>query len=343
MPIEGATASYRPAGVARYFGAAFLGIWIVGWALGEAFAVGFAFLLIRSIVGSAIGVSWPIQGGEWIAGGAAGFALIFISFWLALWTLGGVAAITQFLRSVGGEDRIEVHGTSVTVTRRAGPFRRAKSYDRSDIRAIRLRSKDQAVMIDTATASREITRYGTPDERKQLADWLKQRLVLAASSSALSPRGWLVRTEGVETYLTRTDPRSRLIGASIAWVITLLSAMTWVGAMATQSRAGAVASLVITALLAAFALWLTFGRSEWLVRPGLLTFRLEFLAWARERTFQSARLAVSTSTDSDGDRHYKLTITDAQGSKTIATEMNDDADTMELARWLAARSGFPLT
>ncbi len=49
------------------------------------------------------------------------------------------------------------------------------------------------------------------------------------------------------------------------------------------------------------------------------------------------------STDSDSDDHYTLSVKDSEGTRQIATEMNDDAGIVDLARWLAARTGFPLT
>ncbi len=341
MPIDGATASFRPAGRARYFGAGFLSFWLCGWAAGEAFGAYFLVTLLMTIAGLA---PQAVQGGKWLEGGAAFGGLLFILFWLSLWTFAGVAAITQLLRSLAGEDRIDVHGTAIEITRRAGPFSRVKSHDRSDIRAIRLRQKDQAVMIDTTTASSEITKFGTAEERKQLVEWLHQRLALPATPpAALSPRGWTLQSESGTTQMTRMDPRTRWIAASIAWVVAAISAMSWFGALASGSRGGAAVALAITAALTALALWLTAGVSEWRVRPGQLTYRMRFLLWTRERAFQGAQLKMAITTDSDGDRHYKLQVSDAHGSKTIASEMNDDADTRELGQWLSARSGFPLT
>lgn len=89
--IAGSSASLKPGGIARYFAAVFLSVWLAGWLLGEVFAAGFLILLMRSVLGSVADWSWPIPGGDWIAGGAAGFVFLFVLIWLALWTFGGVA------------------------------------------------------------------------------------------------------------------------------------------------------------------------------------------------------------------------------------------------------------
>ena len=39
----------------------------------------------------------------------------------------------------------------------------------------------------------------------------------------------------------------------------------------------------------------------------------------------------------------RLNVIDSQGKRTIASEINDEADTVDLGRWLSARTGFPLT
>jgi hypothetical protein len=91
------------------------------------------------------------------------------------------------------------------------------------------------------------------------------------------------------------------------------------------------------------AAWVTWSRREWRVRNGELTAHPTFLAWQRERSFRSGRLEVALWTDSDSDDRYTLNVIDSQGKRTIATEINDEADTVDLGRWLSARTGFPLT
>jgi hypothetical protein len=346
VSIDGASASLRPGGVARYFGAAFLVVWLAGWAAGEVFALGFLILLVRSVVGSAIGAPWPIPGGEWIAGGAAGFVFLFLLIWLTLWTFGGVAAITELLRSLAGEDTVSVQLSGIELERRAGPFRRTRIFDRAKIRRVRLRPRDEAVVIDTASGTELVTKFGTAEDRKTFTEWLRARLSLPADESRVdpisAPPGWTLTIDGGLARLTKLDASTRRIASLIVWSVAIFLGMIWVGAGVTVSFRTLI-GLTITGLVAFGAAWITWSRSEWRVRPGELTAHTRFLLWERERSFKSARLEVATSTDSDNDSHYTLNVIDAQGKRKLASELNDHAETVDLARWLAARTGFPLT
>jgi hypothetical protein len=344
--FHGSTASLRPAGIGRYFAAAFLLVWLTGWAAGEVFALGFLAVLLRSIIGAAAGVPWPIPGGDWIAGGAAGFVLLFLLAWVTLWTVGGVAAITHLLRSLAGEDRVEVQSGGLDVRRRAGPFGRTRRFERAQIRRVRVRRHDKAVVLDTLSGSEVITEYGTPDERRAMADWLRGRLLLpetvaASADPSTPPPGWQLRVENGTTRLTQDDPRARAIAASIMWVIVLLLAAILYGAEE-RTAAGVVIAGVLCALAAAGAIWMSFSRRAWLLRHGELTRHTRFLNWERAREFKSARLEVTVSRDSDNDSHYRLEVIDAQGTRRIASEIHDETAIVVLGQWLAARTGFPL-
>lgn len=345
--IAGPSATLRATGIARYIGAAFLSVWLVGWVIGEAVALGFLVMLIRSVLGSALGLSWPIPGGQWIAGGAAGFALLFLFLWLSLWTVGGLAALNHLFRSLAGEDRISAEPAGVELVCRAGPFRRVRTFDRSLIRRVRLRRHDKAVVIDTASGTELITSFGTPDERLTMTEWLKRQLSLPDDDSHVetgeAPPGWNMTVESDTARLNRMDPHSRRTGAIITWVIAGLAGLIWFGSMKTESAFSTAVALGFAVFFASWAAWVTWSSREWRVRSGQLTSYRRFAAWEWERPFTSARLEVVESTDSDNDQHYKLKVTDDQGARTIASEMNDDAHIVDLARWLAARTGFPLT
>ena len=41
-------------------------------------------------------------------------------------------------------------------------------------------------------------------------------------------------------------------------------------------------------------------------------------------------------------RHAILVVTDAEGRKTIHTQVHDSGEVVDLARWMAGRTGFPL-
>jgi hypothetical protein len=328
----------------RFFGAAFLLVWLAGWAVGEVFAAGFLVMLLRSIVGSAIGAEWPIPGGEWIAGGAAGFVLLFLLVWLTLWTFGGLAAMREFFRSIAGEDRVSVESMAVELQHRAGPFRRTRQFERSHIRRVRIRSHDRAVVLDTRDGTEVVTKFGTVDERKAMAEWLRGRLLLTHSATTVDPSaappGWRISTEGGATRMTQEDPRARAIAGAIVWFITLLLLMLVIGADGTI--VGRVIAALLTLAMAGGAMWITFSRRAWIVRHGQLTHHTRFLTWERTHQFNSGRLEVTITTDSDNDAHYRLNVVNDQGTQKIASEMNDEAAIVDLGRWLSARTGFRL-
>ena len=344
--ITGSTASLRATGILRYIGATFLLVWLAGWALGEAIALGFLILLIRSVVGSVAGTSWPIPGGEWIAGGAAGFFFLFLVIWLALWTFGGFAAIRELLRNLAGEDQISVQAAGVELIRRAGPFRRVRMFDRPGIRRVRMRHHDKAVVIDTASGTELITQYGTADERQAMTEWLRRQLSLPDEGSVdtvAAPPGWMMTIEGGATRLNRMDPQTQRTAGIILWLITALLGLMWYGSMKTDSASGSAIAIALTLLMASWSAWVTWSRREWLVRHGQLTSHTRFATWEWERSFKSARLEVVHSTDSDNDDRYKLNVIDEQGKKTVESAIKDEADIVDLGRWLSARTGFRLT
>jgi hypothetical protein len=343
--ITGSSASFRPAGIGRYFGAVFLVIWLGGWALGEIFALGFLILLVRSVVGSVTAMPWPIPGGEWIDGGATGFVFLFLLVWVTLWTFGGIAAITELLRSLAGEDLVSVQSSGVELARRAGPFRRVRTFERAHIRRIRLRRHDKAVVMDTSSGTELVTKFGKPDDRRAMVEWLRSRLSLPEHETRVdpvaAPPGWTMSVEGGTTHLTRTDPQARRTASLIMWAIVAFMGLIWFGGSAGSST-GSVIAAALTLLVTFGAAWVTWSRREWRVRHGELTAHTGFLMWQRQRSFRSGQLEVATSNDSDNDAHYTLNVIDSQDRRTIASEMNDEADIVDLGQWLSARTGFPL-
>jgi small-conductance mechanosensitive channel len=343
--FDGPSASLRPTGVMRYFAAIFLLVWLTGWLIGETLALGVLVMLIRSIVGTAIGASWTVPGGDWIVGGAAGFVLLFLLVWLTMWTVGGVAAIKELLRSLAGEDRVTIESLRLELQRRAGPFHRTHRFERSDIRRVRIRRHDAAVVIDTNAGTQTITTYGTADERRAVADWLRSRLLLPEAgtrfNAAAPPPGWRMSTDRGVTQLSKDDPRARAIAAGILWFIVLL--LTLVVAGAEGGSSGRLVAAAITALVAGLAIWLTLSRRVWRVRHGDLTEHRRFLTWERHREFKSARLEVVTTTDSDSDEHHALYVIASNDRRKIASELHDATEVVEMGQWLAARTGFPLT
>jgi hypothetical protein len=344
-PVQ--SVSLRASGIARYVGAAFLAVWLVGWVIGEAVALGFLTLLLRSAIASAAGAARPIPGGEWTVGGAAGAILLFLLVWLTLWTIGGVAAIRELLRSVAGEDRVAVGPAGLELVRRAGPLRQVLTFERAGIRRVRLRHHDQAVVVDTAAGTEVVTTYGTADERRGMRDWLRRHLLLPDADPDLDlvapPPGWTMTIEHGATTLSQPDPRTRRIRALVVWLIAALLGLFWIAALRTGELAGVLVTSALMLLIGWSAVWTTWSRREWLVDTGRLTLRRRFAGRERVRTFRAARLEVGASIDSDNDSRYELKVVDAQGQQTITTALHDEADIVDLGRWLAARTGFRLS
>jgi hypothetical protein len=80
----------------------------------------------------------------------------------------------------------------------------------------------------------------------------------------------------------------------------------------------------------------------WLARRGRLAFCRRFGWWTSEQPFEHAKLSLESYNDSDGDDVYRLIVRAGRDSRTIQTEVNDEGEIVECARWLAARTGFPV-
>jgi hypothetical protein len=341
---SGSTRSLRPSGIGHYFNAAILSAWLVGWIMGEVFAITMLGVLFSSIA-RAFPEHLPAWSADLVTTGGAAFALLFLLFWLTLWTVGGIAALTQVMRSLAGEDVIGVTASGFELVRRAGPFRRRYAFDRSAIRRLRMRPHDKAVVADTAKGTRVITTFGLPAEREAVADWLSRHLGLsdADPEAGTPPATWEVQTEGEVAYVRKVRRGARFTRSLISWLLTAGVASAWYASLDAETSARNIPALVLTLLLAAGAAMSTWGRRELTVRHGELMFRRSFAMWTTERAFRSARLELTHETDSDNDSHYKLIVTDAAGSQTVHSQAHDSGEVVDLARWLAGRTGFRLT
>ena len=121
------TVTLRPTGQWRYLSAAFLALWLAGWAIGEVVGLG----AIAGFIASAIPVLNTIALAtlvEKLSTGAAIFMFLFLLVWTTFWTIGGIAAFTTLLRDLAGEDRLRLVPDGIELTRRAGPFRRSRTH-----------------------------------------------------------------------------------------------------------------------------------------------------------------------------------------------------------------------
>jgi len=342
--VTSATRSFRPSGFGRYLIAAFLLVWLAGWAMGE----GFALYAIAGILTRAAGSITRMP--DWLSHpastGAVVFIVLFITLWLTFWTIGGVAAWTFFFRSLWGEDTIELTAGGFDVVRRAGPFRRRYTFDRGTIRRVRLRPPANALVADADTGIRVLTTYGSPIERQETADWLTRSLSLpdeaASAAAATPPATWNVTEEADGVRLCKVKPGARVVRSLIVWAIAaLVAAPTFVFRAEDGIPWLPWLAFTLFVLLAASSTW---GRREWLVRRGELTFEQRFAVWRSAQAFRDARLEIARRNDSDNDDHFSLIVVDAHdGSRrrTIHSQVNDAGEVVDLGYWLAARTGVP--
>jgi hypothetical protein len=341
---SGSTTSLRPSGMGRYFNAAFLSVWLVGWSVGEVVAITMLGAIFSSVAG-AFPEHLPARSAELVTNGESAFLLLFLLVWLTFWTIGGIAALTHLMRSLVGEDVIGLTDSGFELVHRAGPFRRRYAFDRSRIRRLRIRPHDKAVVADTAKGTRVITTFGLPADRDEVADWLSRHLGLsdADAEAGTPPATWEVQTEGEVAYVRKVRRGARFTRSLISWLLTAGVASAWYASLDAETSARSIPALVLTLLVAAGAAMSTWGRRELTVRHGELMFRRRLAMWTTERAFRSARLELTHETDSDNDSHYKLIVTDAAGSQTVHSQAHDSGEVVDLARWLAGRTGFRLT
>jgi hypothetical protein len=101
-----------------FSGTAFLGLWLIGWVFGE-FAVLFHMILK------------PPEGPQ------PAFTVIFLIVWLALWTLGGAWALTNFLWAVAGKEIIELNSMALKHRKQIPIFSRSREYAVASIANLR--------------------------------------------------------------------------------------------------------------------------------------------------------------------------------------------------------------
>src|SRR5262245_49420144 len=131
---EGWEIRLAPKGFGRFVPAAFLGVWLCFWAIGESFVFWFLFKGARALLTG----TPPDPGRAPIEPGPALLMGAFLLVWLTLWTVGGLAAIGEFLRLLWSEDRLIAHAAGLTIVRSRGPFRWRREVARERIRDVRL-------------------------------------------------------------------------------------------------------------------------------------------------------------------------------------------------------------
>jgi hypothetical protein len=361
-PSGGETFSLHPTGWGRYIEVVFLAVWLAGWLVGECVMVIVFGGMLAGMFAAAFGITLSFAS-RMTPDGSAPFFVLFMLVFLTLWTIGGIAAGTAFLRTLAGRDSVSVSPAGLELEWRAGPFRRRRTLAHGTIHRVRIGLKNEPVIADTASGSVDITDLGTPDERRALHDWLHKHLVLPDEAEArrldaeVAPPGWEVEVEGMEARLSWPARRYRRFQAGILWAV---AAMLFTGClpaflpldpdgMLGSPRPGAdptplyIGAGILSLLVAMWATWTMWGRAEWVAIPGRLTRRRRFASWqSAGQSFENATLDLRHTFDSDGDDRFELRIRNETTHRRIASSLHDEADEVRLAEWLSARTRFPI-
>ena len=132
-------------GFGRFFGAAFLCVWLAGWALFEGVVLWFLGKGAWSLLtGAPVGPGdKPIPFGILIIAG------LFVLVWLLFWTLGGVAAGRELLRLLFARDIVMAGDDGLEIKRSYGLFRSVKRWPRKEIRRFYRTSARGPLCVET--------------------------------------------------------------------------------------------------------------------------------------------------------------------------------------------------
>jgi hypothetical protein len=352
--FEGLEIRLQPRGAGRFVAAAFLGLWLCFWIVGE---VGVLFVLGAG--------AWSMATGEPLAGegaapgpGTAVFVGLFLLVWLTIWTVGGVAAMRELGRLLFGRERIIARPDGLRIVRTVGPFSRVQELSRTDLRRLYRLASGLALMAETPSGPVEVTRMAAPGELAELEAILRAELALSEKtddSPATLPGGWCEEMLDDGGRVLVKDPVARRQQARVTTALAAVAAMgaLWLVLAAASDSELAVLAVVATAVATAIgwgAAWLTWGRHEWLIARGRLERRSRFRGRPRTR-FVGVGLELTESTDSDGDRRYEIValaggaaaapLQDRQKHRrAIASVLHDPTVPRALGRWLEAQTGI---
>jgi hypothetical protein len=351
-PVVPVTRQLRARHWSRYLDALFLLVWLLFWVVGEVVAFALVVVMIASGLSAALGrppwmTSWAPP-----TDGSVTVFLFFLLLWLTLWTVGGIAAGTQLLRRLGGEDCIDVTPNGVTLTWRAGPIRRRREIPRASIRRVRLSSTGDAVVADTDSGTVVISDLGDDGERRSLHAWLSSQLALPGEEHArlrereLQPLARDVDTQGAEIIVTHPTRRLRMIHMRVMLFVATLMSLGWIDALRrgfmTNATTGESLAAVATLLVAASSVWFMTSRREWVLRSGRMSVRRRVAHWTfGEHDFSaSSTIEIEHHQDSDGDDRYALVVKDSVHRRVLDRSLHDQYELLALGEWLSARTGF---
>jgi len=143
---DGWQVEFRPEGAAwmvLLLPAAFLGLWLCGWAVGE-YVVGGLFLrglrdayapgMALDVLPRFAVVFSRVQ--ATLARGPAAYGLVFFGVWLAFWTFGGLSAMSMLLSLVAGRYHLRWNASGAQWVTSVGPFTRRRALTWSALDAM---------------------------------------------------------------------------------------------------------------------------------------------------------------------------------------------------------------
>jgi hypothetical protein len=295
----------RPHGSGRFFAASFLGLWLCGWLAGECFAL---WLLANAMVSLMSGAdSGPVHLKQGPAVAIGGFVLL----WLTVWTIGGIAAMTEFFRLICGEDRVSAESGGLTIERSRGPFHSQREIPRERLRRLLLTGRD-ALAVETSAGLVEISRLGTMEERQAALESLTAQLKLPeiepSALAATLPKGWeeIITPEGERAVVPDRGlrrKRARIVGALAAVlaggtiaVMGQIAETPGIVAFAIQLALGTVAATIA-------AIWLGRGRMEWRIGSGVVTQRRRFGSGVKD-VFEARGFELLLANDRNGNAEW---------------------------------------
>jgi hypothetical protein len=361
MPVS---KRFRPRGPGRFLDAGFLSLWLCVWLAGEIAALWFLVTGLYALVtGQPLpGSDQPIRLGPALAIG------VFLLIWLAVWTLGGILAIREWLRALSSEDLLCLDGESLTRSRRLGPFTFTRQWSHADIHRVFVQptgSCRETLMAQVGPAVVELTDLGTPEERHAAAEALRTALGLPVddhpTGPASLPSDWqeMMDPYGVRLLVPnlRTRRQQALIVGIFAGVIwTGLVVLAWASYRSDPNLWVLTCMVSVPAAwLTRQALWLHRGRNEWRIERGRIV-RQRRSGASVTPVAEARALELMEETDSDGDRWYELRATrlsapvDTLRAPTRAIPrhisvhrvIHDAAEARCLGLWLAQRASVPL-
>ncbi len=163
----------RARGWLRLFPAAFLGVWLCGWLLGEVFAARMLFGIVAPRFGVELTPSLALGMGGSSPPVAAGIT-VFLGVWLAFWTFGGLMAMRELLHLIAGEEVVRWNEDGIEALRGVGPFKTTRRVKAEDLKQIRVRAG--RVEADTRRGRVVIATFGTREDRQALCAALRRAL-----------------------------------------------------------------------------------------------------------------------------------------------------------------------